>query len=106
MTEIERLELVNRKEKAESMGRDTVIKYFDSYLDICRKITPNVTKHELELFKTLIYRGIGDIYKGDTSDIDMGVIWKYIDCCDWKAVCVAVDIFYEKKWKEGKKNEY
>lgn len=71
---MERQKLIERKEKAESMGLDTIIKYHESYIGICKALgICSNGEYNKTCLTSFIIRGLeaiyGDKYKRGLDDI-------------------------------------
>lgn len=97
MTEIERFELVNRKEKAESMGADTILKYHTGYIDICKKLGVS-GDHERNALDIAMYiiNGLEKIYGAKCAAKVENVVYYYVCQSDMRAVCILVNELLEK----------
>ena len=97
LTEVEKAELYARKEKAEKLGKNTLIKYHQEYVSICKTLQPNLTAEESFRLKSLLLNGIEKVYKDEATEEIKGVLWKYIEKNKLKEACIMIDVLLERR---------
>ena len=91
------MELQSRKEKAESMGVETVLKYHEKYIEICKELDvcsdrqSNAT--DIAMY---IINGLKKLYGGKCTTKFNDVIYHYVCKGDMRAVCILVRELLER----------
>lgn len=96
MTEVERAERQARKDKAESMGMDTILKYHEGYIEICREldVCSDGQRNALDI-ALFIINGLKRIYGGCSTKFE-DVVYYYVCKGDMRAVCILVNELLER----------
>ena len=97
MTEVEKAERQARKDKAESMGMDTILKYHDGYIGICKElgISDNRERNATDITMYII-NGLKRLYGAKCTTKFDDVIYHYVCKGDMRAVCILVNELLER----------